>query len=131
MNNITGYLINAHERKHERVEFKPKLENYYEMLKCECIDIITRKIGNKAFDIIVDDEGLFVQDPIQSGLTFSKKEVVEQLVGNLLVVGKADCEGKEQSLTDEDVELIRQNVRIYVTKEEELFVKRPVLFLSI
>lgn len=85
------------------------LEDYYELLDCECVDIVTRRIGNKLYDIICDDEGLLVENPIISAVD---KDFQPMLVGNLLIAGLADEEGHLTSLTDRDILRIEFNILV-------------------
>lgn len=71
------------------------LDDYYKYIGCRCIDIIRRKIGTRYFEIIVDDEGLFAEEPIVSAIDTDFNQV---LVGNLLIAGGEVTEDGE--LTD-------------------------------
>lgn len=79
------------------------LDDYYEHLKCECFDIATRKIGDKYFDIFVDDVGLFAENPIPSVID---ENMNPMLVGNC-VFANHDREGNTTSLSDEDIAVIK------------------------
>lgn len=87
---------------------KPHLEQFYELLECRLIDIAYRNIGGRFFDIIIDDEGLFADDPKVSALN-SKREPV--LVGNLLFCNH-DGEGNETSLSEEDIAHLMDHVAV-------------------
>lgn len=41
-------------------DIEPKLEDYYRIIGCKLIDIIEVSVSGRRFDIIADDEGLFV-----------------------------------------------------------------------
>lgn len=69
-------------------------------------NIARRKVGEKIFDIFVDDEGLLKDNPIPTAFT-SDLEVA--LVGNLLFANH-DAEGNTTSLSDEDIECIIDNL---------------------
>ena len=60
---IKGVLLDIENDEAKVVEFEPTLENYYKMLHCDLIDIVSRTIGynrsHKVFDIVCDDEGTF------------------------------------------------------------------------
>lgn len=113
---IMGYLVDTEKKTSGKVEIVPNLETYYSLLNCDLIDIVTRKIGGRYYDIIVDDEGLFKSEPKIS----AQVEDGSFLVGNLLVLGTPDAddeEGKETGLTEFDIRRIANNVRFAVTKE--------------
>ena len=80
------------------------LDDYYRELKCDTFDIATRKIGDKYFDMFVDDNGLFVEKPIPSVLD---NALGVMLVGNVIFANH-DEEGNTTSLTDADIDLIKQ-----------------------
>lgn len=108
MKTIKAYYVDTKNNTASAVDITPDLHTYYEMLDCHTIDIVNRgfgRSGKKRFDIICDDEGLFVDDPILSAVDGNGRAM---LVGSLLVVGEADEEGEETSLTDEDVRLLER-----------------------
>lgn len=45
----------------EKLNIKDELQSYYNLLECNTIDIIRRKIGKRYFHIICDDEGMLVE----------------------------------------------------------------------
>lgn len=81
------------------------LQDYYDALKCNCFDIATRKVGDKVFDIFVDDIGLFAEEPIVSAIDSNMKPA---LVGNLIFANH-DREGNTTSLTDDDIKHIEKH----------------------
>lgn len=84
------------------------LDCFYETLDCDTIDIVTRKIGGKCYDIICDDEALLKPCPVPSA-TGSHGAM---LFNKLLVCGQADDEGELTSLTDEDIEHLKAHTVI-------------------
>lgn len=92
------------------------LEDYYKLIGCRCIDIVTRKIGRKVYDIICDDEGTFVDDPLISAIDDVGRVM---LVGNLIVCGLADDEGELTSLSPEDIRYIKKRVQTLDTRRHE------------
>ena len=107
---MRGYLIDVQNDEHRVVEIADKdhLGQFYELIGCECIDLVTRRIGGKYFDVIVDDEGLFVQNPICSAYDSKHNPM---LVGNIVILGEADGEGNETSMSEGDVSLVREAIR--------------------
>lgn len=91
-----------------------ELEDFYRELKCDTFDIAVRKIGGKYFDLFVDDEGLFVDNPIPSVLDTEMKPM---LVGNV-VFANHDEHGETTSLSDDDIEKICNSAfHVIATKE--------------
>lgn len=79
------------------------LGDYYKYIGCRCIDIVNRKIGDKRFEIICDDKGLFVENSKTSAITESGKPL---LVGNLLIAGGEVFDGELTPITASEVEYI-------------------------
>ena len=98
------FLITAEETK---VVKASELEDYYRLIGCDCIDITTRKIGDRYLEIICDDEGLLKNNPRVSAIDNLMKPA---LVGNLLIAGPVDEDGELTSLSDEDISIIKDNI---------------------
>lgn len=80
------------------------LDVFYELLKCDVIDIVRRNIWGKTYCFIVDDEGLLKKDPILSGWCLNN--FAGNLYGNLIIAGVEDDEGDLTSLSNADVNKI-------------------------
>lgn len=110
--------LNVYEQKLPKViDIEDKLEVFYELIGCRCIDIVHRKIGNKYFDIICDDEGLFKGYAITSAVD---TEFRQMLVGNL-IVSRSDDEGNLIDLSDEDIKQILRHTKTYFTLSNKLY----------
>jgi hypothetical protein len=87
---ITGILVDVKAGVARKATIEKSLDGYYKALNCDCIDVVTRRIGGQRFDIICDDEALLK--------AFIKPSAVDKdnhpmLFGNLFVVnfnGKDD-----------------------------------------
>lgn len=82
-------------------------------LNVDLFDIVSRKIGDKYYDIVCDDEGLLKSNPkisaiFNTGYTVNNPVNIG-LVGNLLICGKTDNEGELTGLTYEDVHNIKKH----------------------
>lgn len=95
-----------------RVAECKELEDFYRELDADMLDIARRNIGGKAYDIFVDDIGLFRENPVVSAIT---KDLEPMLVGNLIFANH-DVEGNTTSLTDEDMARILGNIVQVSTK---------------
>ena len=106
---IKAYSIDPETNTAEPRMIADDLDTFYRLLRCRTIDIVTRKIGirGRAFDIICDDEGTFVDDPRISAIDKIGRAM---LVGALLIVGPADDDGELTSLTSGDIRLISRYV---------------------
>ena len=110
--------IYLHDGKFDCLDFEDDLKVMYSLLDCETIDIVERKINGKFYDIIIDDEGLLRGKQAMPAHAMSEEftdmftgQITrEKLYGNLLIV-RHDGHGNFKSLTDEDIDRIRQMVR--------------------
>ena len=84
-----------------------ELDDYYKALRCRLFDIAHYKVGGKYFDIFVDDEGMFAEEPVVSA---RDKDGNPMLVGNLIFANH-DKHGNTTSLTEDDVHTIVNAVR--------------------
>lgn len=119
---INGILIDVSSNpgKVKQVEIdNENLNGFYDMLNCRCIDITTRKIGERRFDIVCDDEGLLKDEPVVSAVDKKKNPM---LVGNLFICNH--YKGDLTSLSKDDVDYIYGHLAIIVYKkfaEKEMY----------
>ena len=109
MNKIKAYYIDPENNIAEAREITDSLDTFYEMLHCDCIDIVSREVGRygkRRYDIICDDEGLLKDDPYISAIDNNGQAM---LVGSLLVVGEADDDGNITSLDDDDIKFLKMH----------------------
>ena len=58
------------------------LDDYYRLIGCRTIDIVSRTIGDVRVEIVIDDEGALVNNPKVSAIDI---DGTPMLFGNLLV----------------------------------------------
>ena len=84
------------------------LADYYKFIGCNYVDIIHRRIGDVEVEIVLDDEGLLVENPKVSAINVDGTPV---LFGNLLIAsGRVTDDGELTELTEEEVDEIMDNV---------------------
>lgn len=105
---MIGYLIDVENDKARMVEIgeDDRLKQFYDLIGCRCIDICTRKIGNTYYNIVLDDEGLLVSDPIFSAID---ERMHGMLAGNIIIFGIGDDQDL-CSIEDTDPANIRANM---------------------
>lgn len=109
---IKGVLVDIINKRIETREVEDTLEEYYNLLNCDMIEIVSRHIGGKDYDIICDEEGLLKVNPIVSAFDSLNQPM---LVGNLFIVNYGG-NGKEASLTEEDIDHILKFGHLIETK---------------
>lgn len=102
MNKITGYFVDPENFIAEPRTIDKSLEGYYALLRCDCIDIPSRMIGDRRFNIICDDEGLLKENNVVSAFD---RDGSPMLVGALFVV-KFDGKEDVTSLTEEELDYV-------------------------
>jgi len=92
---------------------EPKLDEYYRLIGCRCVDFAVREIDGHPYNIILDDEGLL--KPNRIAAVSAKSDIwgnQERLAGNLLIFGldPDDYEHGCKSLTDEELLQIQRRM---------------------
>ena len=89
------------------------LADYYKLIGCDYVDIIHRWIGDVEVEIVLDDEGLLVENPKPSGISVDGTPV---LFGNLLIAsGRVTDDGELTELTEAEIDEIMGNVATITT----------------
>lgn len=84
------------------------LDDYYKLIGCDYVDIIHRRIGDVEVEIVLDDEGLLVENPKPSGISVDGTPI---LFGNLLIAsGRVTDDGELTELAEEEIDEIMDNV---------------------
>lgn len=96
---MRAFLIDQKERVAKGIDIIPELDEFYEALNCDTIDIVVRKVDGLEFDIVCDDEGLFKGPAIPSAYTAQGNPA---LVGNLLFCHH-NSDGELTELSEDDV----------------------------
>ena len=89
------------------------LEDYYRLIGCRTIDIVSRTIGDVKVEIVCDDEGALVNNPKVSAIDI---DGTPMLFGNLLVAsGRVTEDGELTELTQEEIDEIMDNIATITT----------------
>lgn len=124
---VRGVLINVESNpgRADVVEIEAELDKFYAILRCNTIDIVIRKIGGRAFNIVCDDEGLLKDSPIISAVS---KLGQPTLVGNLFICNH--YKSNLVSLSDADIEHIHNHIMVSMIsdpKDKNKTAIRPLL----
>ena len=89
------------------------LEDYYRLIGCRTIDIVSRTIGDVKVEIVLDDEGAIIDKPKVSAIDI---DGTPMLCGNLLVAsGRVSDDGELTELTQEEIDEIMDNIATITT----------------
>ena len=106
------FLIDVYNNEAKPVE-ADGLDDYYELIGCDLIDIVNRAVGNRRYAIIADDEGLLKANPKISAIdNFG----FAMLVGNLLIANDDIENGELKSLDVSDIVYLKERVIEFSTK---------------
>lgn len=98
---IKGLLVGIGEPR--PIEIEDDLEEFYKLLNCRYIDIQERFIGKTCYDFVIDDEGRLDERKI-CGVSIPAEGYQETICGPFLIFrGPEEGDGKEHSLTKEDL----------------------------
>lgn len=100
---ITGVYVNAKDGTAQTRKIEAELQSYYKLLDVTTIDIVSRKIAGKYYDIVCDDEALLKDKPI---VTMVSPKMEPMLCGNLFIVNRGKA-GELASLTPADVKRVK------------------------
>ena len=97
-------MIDVENRKVKLVEANG-LKDYYKLIGCRTIDIISRSIGDVRVEIVIDDEGALVENPKPSAISV---DGTPMLFGNLLIAsGRVTEDGGLTELNQDEIETIK------------------------
>ena len=89
------------------------LDDYYILIGCRTIEIVSRTIGDVRVEIVIDDEGALVNNPKVSAIDI---DGTPMLFGNLLVAsGRVTEDGELTELTKAEVDEIMDNIDTITT----------------
>lgn len=89
------------------------LDDYYRLIGCRTIDIVSRSIGDVRVEIVLDDEGALVNNPKVSAIDI---DCTPMLFGNLLVAsGRVTEDGELTELSRADVKELMNNIATITT----------------
>lgn len=107
---MIGLLISLQENEVYEIELDDKdvFENAYTAIGCDTIEVIRNaRIGDKHYDIFVDEAGAVKENPQPSARCSTADEV---LYGSIVVIGAWDKQEGYSTLTEYDLENIDRHI---------------------
>lgn len=104
---MRSFLLDVNEGIFRELDVNNKLEEFYELLGCNYIDIVQRNIDGRVFDIVCDDEGLLKSHPVVSAIDSDHKPM---LVGSLLFFHSNSRTGNLTGISADDCDHLRKHI---------------------
>lgn len=110
MNQLQVVYLDVFSNEVKKMTIDDDLKTFYKMLNCNIVEMPERRIGEneKYFTIIVDEEGLLKTNPIPSAIDPFGKPC---LAGNLIICDSDWETGELASLSDDEVEYIKNHIQ--------------------
>ena len=107
------YLLLDVKNREVKIVEANSLDDYYKIIGCRTIDIVSRTIGDIRVEIVIDDEGVLVNNPKVSAIDI---DGTPMLYGNLLIAsGRVTDDGELTELTEAEIDEIKDNVAMITT----------------
>ncbi|CCZ92442.1 uncharacterized protein BN751_01578 [Coprococcus eutactus CAG:665] len=90
------------------------LQDYYSLLNCSSVDVISKNISDKRFNLIFDNEAELLETHRPSAIDDCGQVV---LFNNLIITGEDNLEGNLSDLTDKEIEYIKKYIHIVRTSK--------------
>jgi hypothetical protein len=103
---MRAMLLDVYTQEVKIVDVESNIYAWYELLNCDMVEMPERKIENKYFTFICDEEGLLKSEPIISVMGADGSAMI---TGSILICNWE--EGDITDLTEEDIKLISKHVR--------------------
>lgn len=126
-NNKVLFVVRDNDTLDFGIAYLPKdnhLKFFYDCLNCRYIDIITRRIGDRYFDFVIDDEGKLYEKPMTAIMVYDKENfIADCLAGSFLITIHND-DGETLPLTSEDLAYIDKMAEVTKINGVEYLVLR-------
>lgn len=128
---MKAILVDVNENTVKEVDIEDKLETYHKLIDCKTISIVTRPIGGKMYDFVIDDNGRYIKQPSVFFPTNEESYCKPEIYGSVII---CNSKGPElASLTNEDIENIKNNIvditisDVYRDKTKEAATTKAIL----
>lgn len=90
------------------------LQDYYSLLNCSSVDVISKNISDKRFNLIFDNEAELLETHRPSAIDDCGQVV---LFNNLIITGEGNLEGDFKDITDEEIEYVKKYIHTVRTSK--------------
>lgn len=105
-------LLNVEKEKVEVIEVGNRLDDWYEALGCEMVEIDARRIGGRRFLVMCDEEGLLKGEPKISAIS-DMGDIM--FVGNLMFFNDGE-DGELAGLSEDDIKHLMRFIQRMSTR---------------
>lgn len=112
------FYIDVVNQEFKAVVMEDKLQNYYNALHCDCIDITQIEVEGVEFDVICDDEGL-LKENITPSIYINDDYMI---FGNVLLCHSEN--GELTTILPWEISMLKQNLALAIWKG------RPITLLT-
>ena len=118
---INGLLVDVNKNEtSQHVLMYTGIKDIYKMLNIDLFAIVSRKIGDKYYDIYCDDKALMKENQKPSLITLDKnKRIIEVIYGSIFVC-QSNKDGETISINEDDIKNILKN-RVTIIKDDSTF----------
>ena len=107
-------LIRDAFNKDVRVVDPQNLQDYYKLLNCSSVDVTNKKISDKQFNLIFDEEAELLETRRPSAMDDYGQAV---LFNNLIIAGEGSFAGDFKDITDEEIEYVKKYIHTVRTSK--------------
>jgi len=112
---VRVFVIDVNTGTYYTDDIRDDIRIYYQILDCQIIDITELKIEDRTFDVICDDEGMYVKNGARPSIVDTKSNV--KMVGSLIFC-HGDDNGEEIGLNDGDAAILNKYMVKVVTEKQ-------------
>jgi len=119
---VRVFVIDVNSGTYYTDDIRDDIKVYYKIIGCELIDIAEVQIEDRIFDVICDDEGMYVKNGARPSVVDAKSNV--KMVGTLMFC-HGDSNGDEIGLNDGDATVLNKYMVRVVAEELDEKDPRP------
>ena len=104
---LMGRILLYDGKELQEIDINLEWQEMVKAIGCDYMDIVTRKIGGKWFDIVCDDEFLLWEEPSLEWVTVMDAGMRQTILMGSVLFTKSNDEGETMPLSDEDIKTIK------------------------
>lgn len=101
---------------------KELLNLFYKNINCDTIEIISLKINNITYDLVIDENGKFKSNNIKTLVIVKNSHIMDYIVGNIIFT-KSNNNGDTIGLSNYDI----INISSWLKNSEKFFINSKLV----